>query len=79
MEADMEGQAIESWGYEVFMGDKAEVRYVCDLCECNIPVDDLHRTAEHLHLCPFCHHHFVAIPEGVVKGSVLRFLMKNVL
>jgi hypothetical protein len=79
MEGVMEGQALESWGHEVFMGDKAEVRYVCDLCERDIPVDDLHRTTEHLHLCPFCHHLFIAIPEGVLKRSVLQFLLKNVL
>jgi hypothetical protein len=57
---------------------KAEVDYICDLCERKTPYKFIIRNREQVSLCPACYKHINPMPEGLIKRSVIRFLVKNV-
>jgi hypothetical protein len=63
---------------ELYPTKRAEVDYECDLCDRKTPYKFINKTQE-VNLCTPCHKHINPMPEGVIKNSVMRFLMKNVL
>ena len=75
----MEGQAKRYWGHEIYKARETGIEYMCDLCDKKTPFEDIHRTKEHVHLCPDCHKHISAMPEGKIKDSIMRFLMRNII
>jgi hypothetical protein len=64
---------------DLYSTKKAEVDYECDLCDRKTPYEFINQTQEQVNLCNPCHKHIKPMPEGIIKNSVVRFLMKNVL
>jgi hypothetical protein len=73
------GVRIVDRSHEIYKAEETGVQCMCDLCWKKIPFEVLHRTAEHVYLCPGCHKHLSAFPEGKIKDSIMRFLMGTVL
>jgi NAD-dependent SIR2 family protein deacetylase len=71
----MEAQALYSTKKAT---KKAEVDYICDLCQRKTPRESIIQNREQVSLCPACYKHINPMPEGLIKRSVMRFLAKNV-
>jgi heterodisulfide reductase subunit A-like polyferredoxin len=64
---------------ESYKARESRIEYICDLCDEKCPFEYIRRTKEHVHLCRDCHKYISAIPEGILKDSLMRFLMGNVI
>jgi hypothetical protein len=65
--------------HDLYSSKKVEVDYICDLCERKTLYEFINETQEQVSLCTACHKHLKPMPDGIIKTSVIRFLMKNVI
>ena len=68
-----------NYGKEIYKARETRTRYMCDLCDKKTSIEFIQRTIEHVYLCPDCHKHISAMPEGKIKDSIIRFLVRNVI
>jgi hypothetical protein len=78
-ELDMEAQAKRNWGNEIYKARETGIRYMCDLCDKKTPIEDIHQIGGGVYLCPNCYKVINSMHGGKIKGSVIRFLMRNVI
>ncbi len=63
----------------LYSTQKVEVDYVCDLCDRKTPYEFSNQTQEQVRLCAGCYKHINPMPDSIIKKSVMRFLVKNVI
>lgn len=56
-----------------------QIRHACDICGVLIRGKELRQNEEFIHLCSSCQRHLDSIPEGLLKQSIKRHLIGNVL
>ena len=53
--------------------------YPCSLCGDNISYGKIHCIEEFVYLCSPCFKHYQSLPDGMIKKSVMDFLIGNVI
>jgi hypothetical protein len=64
---------------DLCLTNEAKVDFVCDLWERKTLYKSIHQTREQVSLCTTCYKYINPMPDGIIKKSVERFLMKNVI
>lgn len=75
----MERQAKTNWDQEISPQGQTGLQYMCDLCDHKTSLESIRRTEEPVYLCPHCYTLISGMPEGKIKYSMMRFLLRNVL
>lgn len=65
--------------HEILGADIEIVHQACDLCGTLLLSPEVHLTEDNICLCENCHKHLNTLPSGIIKQSINRFLMGNVI
>lgn len=79
VEGDMEAHAKRNWENEIHIARETEINYICDLCDKKIHFKYIQRIEAGVYLCPNCYMGISSMSGGIIKDSVVRFLMRNVI
>ena len=79
--ADLYGVGVELFARsnEILNPEIRETVHTCDLCGELCPSENIRLTEDHFLLCDNCDKHMGAMPNGMIKDSINRFLAGNVL
>jgi hypothetical protein len=64
--------------HEILVADLYKIRIHCDLCGKLCGSGEITQTVDFFHLCRHCLKHMNAMPDGIIKESIHRFLSGNV-
>lgn len=73
------GAELYARSHEIIVPDVQETMHTCDLCGELCPSEDICQTEDWFMLCGNCDKHMTAMPGGMIKDSIHRFLTGNVL
>lgn len=73
------GVQILSMSHDLIESTDRLAKSNCDLCGRPTETCKIVRTEGSADLCPKCHDHFMKIPNGLLKQSIERFIIGNVI
>jgi hypothetical protein len=73
------GVQILSMSHDLIEGNDCPMKSNCDLCGRPTESGKIMHTKGSADLCPNCYDHFMKIPNGLLKRSIERFIIGNVI